>query len=422
VAGVAPGTGAPAGAERLGGLVLPGLVNAHSHAFQRALRGRTQAGRGSFWTWREQMYALAARLDPDRARALGRAAFAEMALAGFTTVGEFHYVHHDAGGRPYAEENAMGAALVEAARDAGLRICLLDACYLTGGIGVPLDGVARRFGDGDANRWAERAEALHATYAGADDVVVGAAVHSVRAVPREQVPTVAAWAEGHGVPLHAHVSEQRAENVACGKAYRLTPTRVLADAGALGPLTTAVHATHLTAGDIACLGDAHTHVCLCPTTERDLADGVGPAARLRDAGAPLTLGTDSHAVVDAFAEARGVEHHLRLVTGRRGHLRPAALLAALTADGQASVGFADAGRIEAGARADLVAVRLDSVRTAGADPATAADMVVFAGAAADVTDVVVDGRRVVRDGVHALGDVGRLLADAVADVQRDDAP
>lgn len=408
VTDVTVGGGAPAGAERLPGLVLPGFANAHSHAFQRALRGRAH-GPGTFWTWRERMLALADRVDPDRLLALARAAYAEMALAGFTAVGEFHYLHHRPDGTPYADANAMGHALVEAARQAGVRLTLLDVCYLAGGIGEPLAGPARRFGDGDADRWADRATALRDIVVGGS-VVVGAAVHSVRTVPPDQIPTVAAWAQRHDAPLHAHVSEQPAENTACIDAYGATPTAVLADAGALGPRTTAVHATHLADGDVAALGTAGATVCLCPTTERDLADGVGPADRLHAAGVALALGTDSHAVVDGFEEARAVEHHLRLATGRRGHLDPAGLLTALTAGGHASLGFADAGRIAAGARADLVAVRLDSVRTAGADPAG----LVFAAGAADVTDVVIDGRRVVRDGAHVLGDVARLLTDAVA--------
>jgi formiminoglutamate deiminase len=416
---VEPGGEVPPGAERLRGLVLPGLADAHSHAFHRALRGRTHRGRGSFWTWRELMYDVAGRLTPDTYLALARAAFAEAALAGCSTVGEFHYLHHGPDGRPYADPNEVAHALVQAAREAGVRLALLDTCYLAGGIGRPLEGVQRRFGDGDAAAWAARVEDLARSYAEADDVVVGAAAHSVRAVPREQLPVVAAWARAHDAPLHVHVSEQPAENTACVEAYGRTPTEVLADADALGPRTSAVHATHLTDGDVALLGAAGAVACLCPTTERDLADGVGPARQLLDAGARLSLGADSRAIVEPFEEARAVELDLRLVTGERGHLGAHELAWALTGDGQASLGVGDAGVLEVGARADLVAVRLDSVRTAGTDAEHALDTVVFAAAAADVTDVVVDGRRVVRDGAHRLGDVGRLLADAVGDVLRE---
>jgi formiminoglutamate deiminase len=416
---VEPGGEVPGSAERLGGLVLPGLADAHSHAFHRALRGRTHTGRGTFWTWREVMYGVAERLTPETYLALARAAFAEAASAGSTTVGEFHYLHHRTDGRPYVDPNEVGHALVQAAREAGVRLTLLDACYLAGGIGRPLEGVQRRFGDGDAARWAARVEDLHRAYARADDVVIGAAAHSVRAVPADQLPIVAAWARSHDAPLHAHVSEQPAENEACLAAHGRTPTTLLADTDVLGSRTTAVHITHLTDEDVRLLGTTGTTACVCPTTERDLADGVGPARALRDAGARLSFGADSRAIVDPFEEARAAELDLRLTTLERGHLSATDLARGLTVDGQACLGFADAGRLEVGARADLVAVRLDSVRTAGTDAAHALDTVIFAAGAADVTDVIVDGRRVVRDGEHRLGDVGRLLADAIATVHEE---
>lgn len=409
----------PVAAQHLRGLVVPGLANTHSHAFHRALRGRTHAptsGQGSFWSWREQMYAVAHRLHPDSYLALARAAYAEMALAGVTSVGEFHYLHHGPDGHPYDDPNAMGHALIEAANDAGLRIALLDACYLAGGLDQPLAGAQQRFGDRDAEAWAARTSALHAAYADRGDVVIGAAVHSVRAVPADQMATVATWASSTDAPLHAHVSEQRAENEACLAKYGVTPTRLLHDRGALGSRSTAVHATHLTADDIELLGDSSTSACLCPTTERDLADGIGPAVALRDAGAPLTLGSDSHAVIDLFEEARAIELDTRLSTERRGHFGAGELLRAATAEGHDRLGFTGAGRIEPGRRGDLVAVRLDSVRTSGATPPTAAQTVVFAASAADVSDVVSSGRHVVVDGRHLLGDVGLLLRNAIHDL------
>jgi formiminoglutamate deiminase len=392
----------PATAQRLRGLTLPGLADCHSHAFHRALRGRTQADRGTFWTWREQMYAVAQRLDPDSYFELAAATYAEMAATGITCVGEFHYLHHDPDGRPYADANAMGEALVAAARQAGIRITLLDACYLSGGFGTPLEGVQRRFGDGDADRWGERVTALADKHADDEDVVVGAAVHSVRAVPREQIDTVAEWAAGRDVPLHVHLSEQVAENDACREAYGETPATVLFEAGALGPRSTAVHATHLTESDVALLGSQGTHACLCPTTERDLADGIGPARHLNESGSPLTLGSDSHAVVDLFEEMRAVEMHERLATRRRGHWSADELLTAATATGHASLGFDRAGRIEIGAPADLVTLDLRSARTAGAG--RGAETAVFAASAADVVHVVSGGQV-----VDATG-AGRVLA------------
>ena len=413
IAALQPGAERPPGAVHLRGLTLPGLVNGHSHAFHRALRGRTHRAGGTFWTWREDVYAVATALTPDSCHALARAAYAEMALAGITCVGEFHYLHHGPGGVPYADANAVGEALLAAADDAGLRITLLDACYLSGGFGRDLQGPQLRFGDGDAAAWADRASRLRSTARAR----IGAAVHSVRAVPADQLGTVAAWAEQRRAPLHVHLSEQRAENEACVAAHGCTPAQLLAEHGALGPRSTAVHATHLTDADIGLLGRSGTTVCLCPTTERDLADGIGPARALADAGCPLSLGSDSNAVIDLFEEARGVEVHERLATERRGHWSAAALLRAATGDGSASLGWPETGRLAVGALADLVTVGLDSVRLAGARPATLLESVVFAAGAPDVREVVVGGRRVVTDGRHtAMDHVPVALDSAIAAV------
>jgi formiminoglutamate deiminase len=403
---VTPGVPRPPGVERLRGLTLPGLANAHSHAFHRALRGRTHAGRGTFWTWRDQMYAVADRLTPSLYRTLARAVFAEMALAGVVCVGEFHYLHHGPGGQPYDDPNEMGTALMSAAREAGIRITLLDTCYLTASVaGTALAGPALRFGDGSAAAWASRVADLKPT----ENARIGAAIHSVRAVPPAQMSTVAAWAAERQAPLHVHLSEQRAENEAALEAYGRTPTGLLADAGALGPRTTVVHATHLTDPDVATLGAGRTQVCLCPTTERDLGDGIGPASALAAAGSPLCVGSDSHAVIDLLEEARAVELHERLRTERRGHFPADQLMRAATTAGHASLGWDDAGTITVGSRADLVTITLDSPRTAGADPAG----VIFAATAADVTDVIVDGDRIVHNGRHLHVDVTGELRAAI---------
>ena len=395
----------PGDAQVLPGVVLPGFANAHSHAFHRALRGRTHDGGGTFWTWRERMYAVAAQLDPDSYLALATATYAEMALAGITTVGEFHYLHHAPGGASYSDPNAMGEALRQAAADAGIRLTLLDTCYVAGGLDDtghhPLDSTQLRFGDGDADGWAERVAGLKES----GGMRVGAAIHSVRAVPRDQLGVVARVAARR--PLHVHLSEQPAENEACQGFYGMTPTALLGVEGVLGPQTTAVHSTHLTDEDIATLGSTHTTVCFCPTTERDLADGIGPARALRDAGSPLSLGSDQHAVIDLFEETRALEMHERLDSLQRGRFRPAELLASATR--HESLGWDDAGRLEIGARADLVAVRLDSPRTAGSAPG----QILMSAAAADVDTVMVDGRIVVTGGRHLLGDVGPLLQKAI---------
>jgi len=246
-----------------------------------------------------------------------------------------------------------------------------------------------------------------------DDVVVGAAVHSVRAVPRDELSrarsAIDGWRQQRPVPLHVHLSEQPAENEACAAFYGLTPTGVLHSEGLLGPETTVVHATHLTADDVATLGATGTTACFCPTTERDLADGIGPARELVDASAALALGSDQHAVVDMFEEARGLEAHERLRTLQRGRFSPDQLVAAMTSRGHSSLGRPHAGRLAVGAPADLVAVRLDSPRTAG----SLAAQVVHSATAADVHRVVVGGRTIVSDGEHVLGDVGALLRDAI---------
>ena len=340
------------------------FANCHSHVFHRAMRGR--AGGDSFWSWRDDMYALAAVLDPELLHLLALATYAEMRLAGIDAVGEFHYVHHQPDGTPYEDPNTMGEALIAAARDVGLRICLLDTCYLAAGFDQGTDGVQRRFDDGDAEQWSMRVGDLADRHADTDDVVIGAAIHSVRAVPREQLSLVAgAFPDA---PLHVHVSEQQAENRACLAATGMSPVALLDVAGVWTPRTTAVHATHLTNGDIRTLGDAGVFACFCPTTEADLADGIGPSVALREAGARLTLGTDGHTVIDMFAEARAVELHERLASGRRGAWSADQLWDAATTSGHASLGFDSGGTIELA----------PSVRTAGSDEqlwsATASDV------------------------------------------------
>ncbi|MBP2339009.1 formiminoglutamate deiminase [Saccharothrix coeruleofusca] len=384
----------PLGSQRLYGVVLPGFANAHSHAFHRALRGRTHDGGGTFWTWRERMYELAASLTPESYYRLARAVYAEMVVTGVTAVGEFHYLH-DGG-------NEMGEALRRAAADAGIRLTLLDAAYLAGGIGQPVQGVQERFSDGTAEKWASRVAELRED----ENTRIGAAIHSVRAVPRETLSEVANAFPDR--PLHVHLSEQPAENDDCLRSYGMTPARLLAEAGALTPRTTAVHATHLTGEDITLLGASGTGVCLCPTTEADLADGIGPARELADAGCALSLGSDQHAVTDLLLEARAVEHGERLRTGQRGRFGPSELVAAMT--NHAAIGWPEAGRIAPGAPADFVAVRVNSARTAGVAP----EQLVMAATASDVAVVVAGGQVVARDGVHEKwGEIGPMLLDAL---------
>jgi formiminoglutamate deiminase len=348
------------------------------------------------------MYDVAARLDPDSYLALATVTYREMVAAGITTVGEFHYLHHQPDGTPYDDPNEMGRALIEAARRAGLRITLLDTCYLSSGFGDPPEGPQVRFSDGDVEGWSERLSELD----DAPHAWIGGAFHSVRAVPLQQMRRYTAS------PLHIHLSEQVAENDRCLATYGLTPTQVFAEAGHLSEHNTLVHATHLTPDDVRLIGEARSFACFCPTTERDLGDGIGPSRALHDAGSRLTLGSDSHAVIDLFEEMRAVELDERLASQQRGHWTASELLRAATRHD--SLGWRDVGEIAVGQRADLVTIATDRVRTAGtgADEQTA----VFAAVAEDVSHVVVDGRVVFRDGDREQ--LGRDLDEALAAVWR----
>jgi formiminoglutamate deiminase len=409
----------PGTATRLSGFTMPGMANAHSHAFHRALRSRTQADRGTFWTWRDLMYRAAERLEPDSYRRLARAVFAEMALAGVSCVGEFHYLHHQLDGSQYADPNEMGLALLAAADDVGIRITLLDTLYLHGGLGAdgynkPV-GTQRRFSDGTAGAWADRIEQLPI----GDTHRIGAAIHSVRAVDPRSMQLVADWAATHQAPLHAHVSEQIAENDACMAHHGSSPIEVLAAAGVLTDRFSAVHATHLSGHDIERIAATSAAVVMCPTTERDLGDGIGPTNRFAEAGIKMSLGSDSHAVIDLFEEARAVELDERLRSNERGVHAALDLLDMATINGHRSLGWNDAGAIAVGNRADLVTIRLDSVRTAGTTAEGAVETVVFAGAAADVTDVHVDGRHIVAEGRHSTIDVAAELDATIRELMDD---
>ncbi|MCB0158946.1 MAG: formimidoylglutamate deiminase, partial [Caldilineaceae bacterium] len=290
--------------------VLPGLATAHSHAFQRALRGRTQrraAAAGSFWSWRGLMYHLAERLDPERIYALSHFAYVELAMSGVTAVGEFHYVHHAPDGRPYADRVAMADAVIRAAKDSGVRVTLIRTAYLRAGFGQELVPAQRRFVDLDIAPVMDDVDALRARYAGDPLVRVGVAAHSIRAVPLADVVALADFAAARGLPFHMHVAEQRRELDECRAEYGLTPVALLADGGVLSPNFVGVHATHLTADEVMRLGQSGATVCLCRTTERDLGDGLPRTGELAAAGVRLCAGVDSHCAPDAFEELRAVE-------------------------------------------------------------------------------------------------------------------
>jgi formiminoglutamate deiminase len=359
------------------------------------------------------MYRSAAELTPETYEKLASAVFAEMVVAGFSSVAEFHYVHHQPGGAHYPEPHAMELALARAAMAAGIRLTLLDTLYLAGGIGTPLSPEQSRFGDTDIHAWLKRLASLRTEIARsfpADMVGVGAALHSVRGVPERDLAVVGEQLP-EDMPLHIHLSEQPAENDACLAAYGVTPAGLLERHGLLSGRLSAVHSTHLTPGDIALLGNAAATVVMCPSTEADLADGIGPARALSDAGATVALGTDQHAVIDPWIEMRMLEHGERLGSGQRGRFSPQELLQAATEGAARSMATPiAASALMVGSVCDLMAVDPDSTRTAGSKPL----QFPFSATASDVTDVVIAGKLVASNGVHSrLGTPGTILKDAL---------
>ncbi len=409
---------APAGAEVVklpGRLLLPGLVNAHSHAFQRVLRGRTHyvaKGREAddFWSWRELMYQAASTLDPEGVYVASRQAFVEMALAGITTVGEFHYLHHQPDGTSYDDPQLLARQVIRAAREVGLRIVLLRVAYARAGHRTPPNPRQRRFIELDAATFLERADQLAQVTRSDPLVSVGLAPHSVRAVPKEWLEEIARGA--HGRVLHVHVAEQPAEIHACLAEHGQRPVQLLAGMGALGPRTTAVHAIHLVPGDIALLAAAKATVCACPSTERDLGDGVVPADTLAKAGVGLALGSDSQAVIDLLDDARQLEGHLRLARLRRAVLDPGGgetdglarrLLDVATRGGAQSLGV-KTGTLATGEPADFVTLDLSSPQLCGVPDGGLLASAVFAGGATQVREVCVAGKLLVREGRHPLAE------------------
>ncbi|MCA9600847.1 MAG: formimidoylglutamate deiminase, partial [Myxococcales bacterium] len=370
-------------------LCLPGIATAHSHAFQRALRGRTErpdSASGSFWSWRALMYDVASRLDPDTMFAVARYAFFELARSGVTAVGEFHYVHHGPAGVPYAERTALADAVIEAALDVGIRITLLRVVYERGGHGQALDPVQRRFVDAAHEHALEDVDQLRAKYRDAPLVRVGVAPHSVRAVTLPSLRSAAAHARREGLPLHMHVAEQRRELDECVAEHGLTPVALLAAEGILDDRFVGVHATHLTQAEAEAFGRAGAYACICRTTERDLGDGAPDIRALRDAGARFCVGVDSHASSDPFEELRAVELDERTRTeSRLAGLDAGALLSAAAADGYASIGWAGA------ADEDEVRLRADDPALVGASPSMLHEAVIFGATPRAVAEVRVGG-------------------------------
>ncbi|CAN91118.1 putative chlorohydrolase [Sorangium cellulosum So ce56] len=361
---------------------LPALASAHSHAFQRGMRGEAQrpgpSGADDFWSWRSAMYALAESLTPESIHAISKVAYRELRAAGVRTVGEFHYVHHQPGGAPYADRTVLADAVIEAAREEGLRIALLRVVYARAGAGRAPEGAQRRFSDASLDAALADVEALRARYAGCEDVRVGVAPHSVRAVPPAWLGEIARYAAERGLMVHMHVAEQPAEIDACLAETGRRPVELLAERGVLGDRFVAVHATHLAPHEPALLGAARAFACLCPTTERDLGDGLPDVGALRAAGARLCVGIDSHVITDPFEDMRGVELGERLRTGRRVTLRgeggatPAEALWEIGSQrGAEACGFADPG--------GSISVRRDAPALAMVREERLLDAVVYSG-------------------------------------------
>jgi formimidoylglutamate deiminase len=390
-----------------GKALLPGFVNVHSHAFQRLIRGRTEsrrAGGPDFWSWRAAMYHAAAGLSPEQMYQVARAAFLEMMLAGTTTVGEFHYVHRTPQGKAYPDANIMAKQIIAAAESVGIRICLLRAAYQRAGYDLPPDPGQIRFLE-TTEEFLANVSDLRGQY-NSVAAWVGVAPHSVRAVPLEAVESMAAWAREHNLPLHMHVSEQMAEIEACQREYGTTPVRLLARNGLLRDRFTVVHAIHIDREEIDLLAETRAAVCACPTTERNLGDGIFPAGDVMERGIPVAFGSDSQAQIEPLEDARELDYHLRLLQQRRsvldgidGQELSARLLKCATVNGANALGC-HAGDFESGKLADFFTVDLDDVSIAGSSVEDLLPAIVFGMRSAAVADVCVGGKFVVRDRRH----------------------
>jgi len=414
--------------------LLPGMVNAHSHAFQRVLRGQTEyrgsGQRDSFWTWRDKMYAAATRLSPEDIYDASCMAFLEMALSGITSVGEFHYLHHAPDGSAYEDANLLAREVIRAAGDIGLRIALLRVAYARSGFQVEGNPRQARFIESTSELYLKNLEALADSVRSpsvnegtltqralpdgraSDTAWIGVAPHSVRAVPLNYLKDIIQYAKESDLKVHMHVAEQPAEVSACVEEYGRTPVALLQTEGLLSERFTAVHAIHVTPKAVASLAQTGAVVCACPTTERNLGDGVVPADEYLKRGVAVCLGTDSHAQIDLLEDARELEYHLRLQKLERAVLDDqsqdpglnsqrlaARLFECATVNGARSIG-GPAGALETDMPADFFTVDLDDPSIAGASPANLLASIVFASSRSAVREVVVGGKPIVSEGRH----------------------
>jgi formimidoylglutamate deiminase len=401
-----------------GKALLPGLANAHSHTFQRLFRGRAEgriSGGDTFWTWREQMYRAAGFVSPEDLYDVARATFLEMLAGGITVVGEFHYLHRDTGGRAYGDPNLLSRQVIAAAQSVGIRICLLRSAYFRAGYQLAPHTGQRRFYE-TAEEYLRNLEELATSSGKTGNVTIGAAPHSIRAVPLEAMGEIAEHARRTGMPLHLHISEQTGENVACQAEYGVTPVTLIAAHGILSAKTTLIHAIHLSEWEYEKVAASGATICSCPTTERNLGDGIFPADTALRLGIPVALGTDSQAQIDVLEDSRQLEYHLRLAQQQRGILdasaregwaakQPAgdALFRSASASGYAALRL-NGGSLSVGQPADFFTIDLDDLAILGVDRETLASQAVFAVSRSAVRDVAVQGRIVIQDGCHVEAD------------------
>jgi formimidoylglutamate deiminase len=402
--------------ERLPGrLLLPGFVNAHSHAFQRVIRGRTQwrpaRGQADFWSWREAMYGAALGLAAAEIQAVARFCFLEMLLAGYTTVGEFHYLHRDEHGQRYADPLELSRRVIAAAEEVGIRIAHLHVCYARGGVDRELLPEQRRFATPDLDEYLRDVDALIAAYRSSPGVTIGVAPHSVRAVPPDWLRPLHDAASSWGVAFHMHAAEQPAEVEAARAAWGRRPVELLADLGVLQGGTCLVHATHLTDEEVRFVAEAGVVVCACPTTERDLGDGFLRGQELLAHGGTVAVGSDSQTIIDPLEEIRLIEYHERLRRLQRVVLggnetadtvEPAPTLLRIASAGGAAALKLHAGELQAGMHADLVGIDLEHPSLAGWTEAALPALLALSAPSAVVADVWVGGHRRVTAGRHPL--------------------
>ena len=378
--------------------LLPGFVNTHSHVFQRALRGHTHrplSMQDTFWTWRRAMYAEAQKLNPDVLYANALKTYREMLAAGYTSVGEFHYIHHQLDGQPYADPNSMSEAVILAAKEVGIRVVLLMTAYVQSGFNQPPEEEQLRFCDTSIDTYLDRVEALRLK-----DVPIGVAPHSVRAVPEDWFRAIASYSQAHQLPLHVHADEQRAEIEQCMTTHGCTPIELLEHLGVLDPLTTIIHATHANNVEIALLAQHGCTVCVCPTTEGDLGDGIAPYAELLSAHIPLAIGSDSNTRLDPIEELRWAEYSARMRYQKRRVLvhdelsSPGPLLLEYgTHRGAIALGL-ETGTITPGMFADFIAVDMYHPSLAGWHPDDFLDVLFFGASADAIVGTWVQGQRV----------------------------